>query len=183
MTCFAIAMPPAAALGPWSEFATAVFAGVALFGAWYQLRQTRNTALETRTHEYMQRYGSPELVPYQTLAHPLIGAELKPGDREARIAMWERMSFKKKQEVLIVMNFWEELASMYNRKLVDRTVIHEYFADVIYDFWEKSEWLRTYIQSKLEEGARVYNEFEDMCRDLAERDRRRRGYAMRRSCW
>ncbi len=93
------------------------------------------------------------------------------------------MSFEEKQEVLIVMNFWEELASMYNRELVDRTVIHEYFADVIYDFWKKSEWLRTFIKSHLEEGARVYNEFEEMCQDLAKRDRRHRGYAMRAPFW
>jgi hypothetical protein len=176
MSCPATAIPLGAALGSWSEFATAVFAGVALFGAWFQLRQTRNTTLETRTHEYMQRYSSPQLIPYQTVAHPLIGAELEPGDRQARIETWKGMPFEEKQEVLIVMNFWEELASMYNRKLVDRTVIHEYFTEAIYDFWEKSEWLRTFIKSQHEEGARVYNEFEDMCRDLCKKDLERRGH-------
>ncbi|MGA8364647.1 MAG: hypothetical protein WB709_09015 [Solirubrobacteraceae bacterium] len=181
MSCLARAIPLGDTLGSWSEFATAIFAGVALFGAWFQLRQTRNAGLETRTHEYMQRYSSPELIPYQTVAHPLIGAALDPSDpeaRTARIEKWKGMSFEKKQEVMIVMNFWEELASMYNRKLVDRTIIHEYFAGVIYDFWEQSEWLRTFIKSQYADGAGVYNEFEEMHRDLAQWDRRRRCYAI-----
>ena len=36
--------------------------------------------------------------------------------------------------LLVVMNFWEELAGMYNRKLVDQTIIYEYFSEVVHDF-------------------------------------------------
>jgi len=153
---------------------------VALVGAWLQLRLTRKTTLETRAHEYLERYSAPGLIDYRVKAHLLIGKETHPGQWALLIEVWELMSFREKQEVLVVMNFWEELAGMYNRDLVDKKIIREYFGDVIRDFWKRSAWLRDHAQSQYP-GDNVYNELDLMCKDLSKEDLALRGRTIPRT--
>lgn len=89
-------------VGAVGEAATALIALLALIGAIYQLRQTHKTTLETRAHQYLQRYDEPQLLPYIVKAH----AVLKHDDEKlsTRIAKWEEMSFSEQLDVLLFLN-------------------------------------------------------------------------------
>ena len=54
---------------------------------------------------------------------------------------------------------------MYNRELVDRPLIDEYFGDAALDLWERAMWLVNY-QRHQSPGDAIYNEWEDMCLDI-----------------
>jgi hypothetical protein len=58
------------------------------------------------------------------------------------------LSFRDQFDVEIALNFWEDMATMYNRKLVDQKLIDEYFGEAILDFWKKAESLLLYLQDQ-----------------------------------
>ena len=158
-------------VGAVGEALTALIAFLALIGAVYQLRQTHKTTLETRAHQYLQRYDEPQLLPYIAKAHAVF-KDGEKGEPSTLIARWEAMSFSEQLDALLFLNFWEELAGMYNRKLVDRTIIDEWFGDAALDYWRMVEWLALYQREQLPEND-IYNEWEMMCADI--RRRRARG--------
>jgi hypothetical protein len=151
-----------------AEAITAFIAALAFGGAVYQLRQARRTTLETRAHEYLRRYGEPLLLPYLEKAHFAIGRDwtaLSPSELQVRIETWEQLSFRCRIDVLVVLNFWEELAGMYNRELVDQQIIVDYFGDAAIAFWERSMWLAVHLRGP-SPGKAIYNEWEKMCLDI-----------------
>jgi hypothetical protein len=75
------------------------------------------------------------------------------------------MSFRERIDVLVVLNFWEEMAGMYNRELVDQQIIVDYFGDAAIAFWERSMWLAMYLRGP-GPGKAIYNEWEKMCLDI-----------------
>lgn len=160
--------------GTIAELITAGVAICAFCGAVVQLRQTRRTTLETRAHEYLRRYDAPRLLPYIDRAHTVVGSK-EPSAQETRFRLraWERLSFRDRLDVLVMLNFWEELAGMYNRDLVDKKIIDEYFGDAALEFWKRSLWLQHHLQEQ-QAGEAVYNEWQEMCCDLVWQRRVRR---------
>jgi hypothetical protein len=149
-------------LGAIAEAATALIALFAFAGAIYQLRRTHKTTLETRAHQYLQRYDEPHLLPYIVKTHAVIGGEAQHADR---IATWDEMSFAEQLDALLFLNFWEELAGMYNRKLVDREIVAEWFGDAAIAYWQMAEWLVLHQRDELPEDG-IYIEWEKMCADI-----------------
>jgi hypothetical protein len=169
MTCLA-----ATVLGMSSEtwiaigtVATAIVALCAFVGAIYQLYQTRRSTRETRALEFLRRYDDPDLVTSFEKAHIIVRTkgELSADEKRARSYWWDNLSYRDQFEVEIALNFWEEMATMYNRKLVDQKLIEEYFGESILDFWKKSKWLLMHIRKENEEQS-VYSELEDMHKDI-----------------
>jgi hypothetical protein len=72
-----------------------------------------------------------------------------------------------------VLNFWEEMGGMYNRKLVDRTIIDEYFGLAAIDLWERSQWLACHLRRRTP-GSRAFSEWETMCERISGRLAERR---------
>jgi hypothetical protein len=142
-----------------AEGATAAIALLALLGTVRQLRQTR-------AHQYLQRYDEPQLLPYIDKAHEVLTRG--DADKSTRIDRWEDMSFRDQLDVLLFMNFWEEMAGMYNRKLVDRKIIDEYFGDPAIYYWKTSKWLALLMREQMPD-AKIYNEWERMCSEMEPR--------------
>jgi hypothetical protein len=65
-------------LGAIAEAATALIALCAFAGAIYQLWRIHKTTLETRAHQYLQRYDEPHLLPYIVKTHAVL-----TGDEQA----------------------------------------------------------------------------------------------------
>ena len=54
---------------------------------------------------------------------------------------------------------------MYNRKLVDRAIIDEWFGDAALGYWQMAEWLALYQREQLSED-HIYSEWQTMCHDV-----------------
>ncbi len=149
-------------LGAIAEAATALIALFAFLGAVYQLLRTHKTTLETRAHQYLQRYDEPRLLPYIAKTHAVL-----TGDEQivARIANWDKMPFAEQLGALLFLNFWEELAGMYNRNLVDREIVAEWFGEAAVTYWQMAEWLVLHQREQLSEES-IYDEWEEMCADI-----------------
>lgn len=144
---------------------------LALLGAWYQLRQTRQATAQTRAHYYLQRYDDPQLIAFVEKAHYVIGKKrpvLSMDEAHARGEWWDMLSFRDQFEVQLVLNFWEEMAGMYNRELVDQKLIDEYFGDAALDFWSRSQWLVHHLRAQ-SPGQALYNEWDEMREDILDK--------------
>ena len=159
-------------VGALGEAATAFIAFVALGGALLQLLFTRRTTRETRAHEYLQRYDDPKLHPYIEKAHKFIGPREVSDD--ILVAEWDAMSFKDRLDAAVFPNFWEEMAGMYNRKLVDRDIIDAYFGDAAIAYWGRAKWLAEHMRATDDSHVNpddpgVYQEWETMCATIHSR--------------
>jgi hypothetical protein len=145
---------------------TGISAVVASLVALRQLRQTRQMAAERLAHNYLRRYDEPWRLPFIEKVHVVVGRTTQDQSTAAlRVGSWRQMPLKDKIEVLASLNFWEELGGMYNRELVDRLLIDEYFGDAALDLFERSMWLVRY-QRNQSPGDAIYNEWEAMCLDI-----------------
>ncbi len=149
--------------GETAESATALLALLALLGTVRQLRQTR-------AHEYLRRFDEPSLLPYIEKTHTVIRKSEIPV--ATRISRWEQMPFREQLDALLYLNFWEEMGGMYNRNLLNRGIIGDYFGDAALDYWGLSEWLALHMRGT--DNEHVYRELEKMCRHIRRRRRWRK---------
>lgn len=148
-------------LTAWATFALAVLAILTLAGAIYQLRRNRLSEREARAHHYLARWNAVEEIPYTAKTWGFVAQ--KKSDQTAKLADWQAMSYKAKLETTHVMNFWEELAGMYNRNLVDCALVRDYFGSGALQFWDTSKW---FIMSLRGDTPRVMVELQLMCADI-----------------
>ncbi len=160
-----LALEPVAAtdwtrIGALAQAVTAGVAALALLGAIAQLAQNRRHERTRLAHRYLERYGDPDEI---WLVAEFV--DFVKGDgttRGAALARWEAMSVEEKLEILHGLNFWEELAGMYKRRLIDRRVVREYFGEPALAYWRMSEW---FIQDQRRRSSekRLMQQFEEMC--------------------
>lgn len=150
--------------------ATAAIAAVAAAVALRGLKQSRNDAnaartqsesqaLQTRAHRYLERYNEQHSVEARTRLHDFF--MVKPEERADRLARWKAMFFGEKLDAVRGLNFWEELAGMYNRKLVDRDVIGDYFGSEALYIWGEISWFVEHQRAT--NSRRAMEQLEDMC--------------------
>lgn len=128
---------PLAILDP--SVATAVAAGLALFGAAVTLSHADATAKRNRTAEYQARWQHPELLDARIAAADFL-EDASRGEDER----WEEwsvdMKAKTRLQLMAVLNFWEEVSVAYNQGLLDNDWFGRGFAwDLLYN-WERAEW-------------------------------------------
>jgi hypothetical protein len=147
-------------IGSLAESVTAGIAVLALFGVIAQLAQNRRHERARLAHRYLERYGHPDEI--QLVAELVRFIKVDAAARGATLAHWEAMSLEAKLEILHGLNFWEELAGMYKRKLVDRKIVREYFGVPALTYWKWSEW---FIDDQRKKGAGngLMQQFEEMC--------------------
>ncbi|HVA19646.1 MAG TPA: hypothetical protein VMU55_05690 [Solirubrobacteraceae bacterium] len=166
MSCLTATILGAASEAPiWTSKVGAIAAGVTATVALLALLGTVRQLRQTRAHHYLQRYDEPQLLPYIVKTHAVIKDD---GTVSTRIAKWDKMSFAEQLDVLLFLNFWEELASMYNRKLVDRKIVAEWFGDAAIAYWQMAEWLVLHQRKELPEDG-IYSEWETMCAHIKRR--------------
>jgi hypothetical protein len=199
------------AAADWTEIAAIAQAGsaaiavFALIGVWFQLLQNRRQARATRAYEYLERYSSPSEIGLNAQFHEFIKVEPSKLDpqrahwdsmsaeersqalqqrQDAQCAKWENMCSEKRFEILHALNFWEELAGMYRRRLVDRRIVRDYFASGAIAYWDWAQWFIRY-QRKKRGSERPMKDLEDLCARIdrgreAEARRMTFPYALRR---
>ena len=154
--------------------ATAIIAGLAAVGAFKGVTQNRVQDRQTRAHRYLERFNSPTELASRTRLHDfyMSGPADTPVNQRARrrwerrrIAAWERMSHGDKLSTVHGLNFWEELAGMYNRGLVDRPIVADYFGTAALSVWEGTKWFIDYMR---EDQPSAWEQLEEMCRSVRE---------------
>lgn len=119
--------------------ATALAAGLALFGAALTLTHADATAKRNRTAEYQARWDHPDLLDTRIAA----GDFLEDADREED-ERWEEWSIdmetKLRLQLMAVLNFWEEVSGAYNQGLLDNEWFGKDFAWELMYNWERAEW-------------------------------------------
>lgn len=144
-----------------AQAASAAIAVFALLAVSFQLLQNRRQVRATRAYQYLERYSAPSEIVLNARFHEFIKVEPSAHDRERlrwesmsaeersqviklmhdrRSAHWESLSTAKHFEILHALNFWEELAGMYRRRLVDRRIVRDYFASGALAYWDWAQW-------------------------------------------
>jgi hypothetical protein len=135
-------------------FAAALIALLAFFARGLQTRQTR-------AHSYLERYNGHLHIEPRNRLHRFF--TIDPEEKSDRIKRWEEMDFREQLLTVQELNFWEELSGMYNRNLVDRPIIDDYFGSEAIYTWEKIEWFVDYQRGS---QCNAMRELEHMCEQI-----------------
>lgn len=73
---------------------------------------------------------------------------IKPSQQRKRIEVWEKMSYTQTLLAVQGLNFWEELGGMYNRDLIDREIVDDYFGPEAEYIWKGISWFVTYQRNR-----------------------------------
>jgi hypothetical protein len=123
--------------------------------------QERNHALQARALHYMERYnGRRHVGPRARLNAYFM---IRPAQQEKRIETWEKMPYRETLLTVQGLNFWEELSGMYNRDLVDREIVDDYFGPEAEHIWKRISWFVTYQRNK-DPDAMI--EMQEMCKTI-----------------
>jgi hypothetical protein len=158
-----------------TAIATAVVAFLALLalcGAMFQISQNRRVAREARLYDYMSRQNRVDEIPYEVRMADFLSLDGSSPDE--RIDEWARMSRLDRSELTHSLNFWEELAGMYNRNLVEKSVVRDYFGWGVREYWKQAEWFINHLRKT---QSRFMCELETMCIDIWRRELGGRGNA------
>jgi hypothetical protein len=151
-------------LAGWGNIAQMVIGGaavLALFFASIQIHVTRLIARRSRAYEYADRFNErlDEFIAYQDYWS------------KHSFAQWLAQSRDARQRALVVPNFIEELATAYNRKLVDREVVAMYLGGAVEVLWHQSDKLVVGMRKAVGNDW-LYAEWADMVPDTKRRRER-----------
>jgi hypothetical protein len=146
------------ALTAWSGFALALFAAAALVGTAISIHHARQEARRARTYEYMRRLFATDFMPLVTRTRVFLqsGAEDrskptrdgKKGAVDRARARFEKMKPSERAEIILVLNFFEEMSGTYQAGLLDREIAANMLAPFAIQLWREAEW---FIQDRRRE--------------------------------
>jgi hypothetical protein len=160
--------------GDIAQFAIGGAAILALVGAWFQLRQNRASASRARVYDYADRFNTAELL-RRTGFYREYWAESTYED-------FLSLDLPIQLEGLLLPNLLEEVAYLYNRKLLDRDVAAELLGIYVERLWEASQPLIAEARRR-ENIPTAYREWEYMQQDTPGRNRRAIRRDERRRTW
>lgn len=145
-----------------AEIVTAFAATLALIGAVLTLGHADATARRGRTAEYRARWDHPDLHATRVaaadfLAIPSTEQEAREEAEDARWQLWCRwargsMGTRRRLEVMVILNFWEEVASAYNHRLLDNAWFRTDLAWQMMHNWERAEWFIRRYRTEAEDA-------------------------------
>jgi hypothetical protein len=153
-------------VGSFAEAATAIIALVAASIAFTGIKQNRAQARQALAHRYLERFNGPVEIASRTMLHDFYS--VRPKQQCRQIAKWKRMSYREKLDTVQGLNFWEELGGMYNRGLIDREIVTDYFGAAALGLSESSRWFVDYLRRG---NPKIMEQFHAMCIDIEQRRR------------
>jgi len=155
-------LPLGLALVRGSETVTAVAATLALVGAVLTLSAADAVARRGRTAEYRARWDLPDFLDTRVAAASFLtisaeSCEERRDDEDGRWERWDRWGeggdgIRRRLEVMVVLNFWEEVASAYNHDLLDRSWFRTDLAWQLSHNWERAEWFIRRYRTEAEDA-------------------------------
>ncbi len=123
----------------WAQIAIAVVTTGAVIVAIVQIANFRSAAKRSAAFRYFERWSEAGALKFiaQTSAFLTVSDE---GQKEDRWREWKTKELVERLQILLMINFWEELAGLYNARLVDQKVIRQYLGGICVELWELGEW-------------------------------------------
>lgn len=113
--------------------------------------QEERRARQTRAIHYLERYDAPSHVGARTRFYTLFLIDSL--NENERIEAWDDMGYEEQVRAVEGLNFWEELAGMYNRNLVEREIIDDYFGPEAEFIWKRIFWFVEYLRNMQDRDA------------------------------
>jgi hypothetical protein len=164
-------------LSAWGDIAQfgIVIAGIcALIGAVIQIKVMRSHARRARVYAYSDRFNQPEMIAlsarYTDYWETHTYSDFMARDREGR------------SEWLVLANFIEEVAGLYNRKLLDRDIAAQVLGVYVEVLWKCSLPLVTGARQERKDGW-LFVDWEQMQADTLTRRMAARRKTERRWIW
>jgi hypothetical protein len=106
---------------------------------------------QTRAIHYLERYNERAHVDARNRLHKFFLA--RPATDKQQLEAWTGMSYEERVRTVEGLNFWEELAGMYNRNLVEREIIDDYFGPEAEFIWNRIFWFVEYQRTAQDSDA------------------------------
>jgi hypothetical protein len=144
-----------------SQIVLALIAALALIGAAAQALVTRSATRQTLTYNYTHRFADPTLIPFRQKTTDLFS--VKGTTEDERWQAFRESSLTEQVEALVLPNLVEELAGMYNHKLLNRKIAKDFFGFTAHQLWSEGWW---FTQRSREYYAEYYTQWEKMLVDM-----------------
>jgi hypothetical protein len=158
-------MQSALVLHTWGELGEAVLAVTAIIAlgvAWFQLQAGNNTARRERVYAYQERVNAVEFrreaVRYRQYWETHSYEQYKDNATTTRL---------ERNELLILPNLMEEIAALYNRKLLDRNVAAETLGIYVDELWTASTHFIAGLRA--DHGDKAFCEWQEMVENSPQR--------------
>lgn len=146
--------------GDIAQFVIAITAVAALFGAFAQLRLNRASGRRGRVYEYADRFNDPDLL--------RASARYREYWKANTFADFSSLDLADQLEYLMLPNLIEEVATLYNRNVLDRNLAAQLLGVYVEVLWEASSPLVGEVRLE-EDRATIYSEWEAMQNDTPSR--------------
>ena len=169
-------MSPALSLIEWSYVAQcviAVAALVALAVAGGQIWVTRATAKRVRVYEYADKFNQPEM--------RRRAGEWREYVEANTYEDFAALKWVERNDRLLLANVIEEVAAMYNRGMLDRSVAAEAVGFYVEGLWEASK--KFVAEMRAAKGPRLFADWEHMVEDTPGRKLKADASVARRRTW
>jgi len=154
-----MAMVSALSLDGWgniAQFVIAIAAAMALGFAAVEVRISRANTRRARVYDYADRFNQPEIL--------RAGAHYRDYWESHSYADFDALGHAERLELLMLPNLIEEVAFLYNRRLLDRNVAAELLGIYVERLWRASIPLVSDLRR--EEGRQtIFSEWEEMQHD------------------
>ncbi|HUB36143.1 MAG TPA: hypothetical protein VL972_04910 [Solirubrobacteraceae bacterium] len=153
----------ALSLSAWGDIGLLVTAGAALVALVYaaiEVRISRTHARLKRVYDYADRFNRPK-----TLA---AGAKYRDYWENHSAEDWENLPRAKRLELMMLPNLIEEVAFLYNRRLLDRAVAAELLGVYVEDLWSASSRQIQELRMRRNRPG-LFSEWEEMQSDAPRR--------------
>ena len=145
-----------------AQIALAIIALAALIAGIAQLKAARTSSRVEITYNYTERFSTlarDHLAAFYDLA--LIPGKT-PSERLSTFLSWET---DKQLDSLVVPNLIEEIAGMYNKNLLHKAIIREFFGVLACDLWQKNAWFIVEYRRHTDDQA-FYRQWEKMLKSI-----------------
>jgi len=145
-----------------AQFVIAIAGALALIGAPAQVRHSRTNARRTRVYEYADRVNEAAILP--------ASADFTTYWATHSYEDYKSLDLVQQLEGRMLPNLIEEIAFLYNRRLLDRNVAAEILGIYVERLWTVG--LPLTLGLRQDRRPDVYAEWEEMKRDTPRRQRR-----------
>jgi hypothetical protein len=152
-------------LANWADIAQIVLAAIAalaLAGAAAQILLARAATRQTLTYNYTERFANPEMRSYIRSTQELFALGDKTADEKWR--EFKSWPGERRLEALVLPNLLEEMAGMYNRRILHRQATKDFFGYTALRLWTSGEWLVKRMRE--ESNPNYYIQWEQMLKSM-----------------
>ncbi len=138
-----------------ANWAQVCSAGLLLVGALiaiFTIHNARSVSRAETTFRYLERQDSAEFSACIASARKVWATSKRRGPAIG-LARYEALDYDGRVRLIRVLNFYEELSTVYETDLFDDTVFRKFFAPTLMAFWLEAHWLILHLRGGAAESS------------------------------